>query len=192
MFRRRRPYRAQADEKRWFKIISARMRLLADRSRGKRFWDAQSYLKCGSQIHTSSAASAIITANKPASTNATLQPTFIAGVAALTVLVTAERKAPSSRAGFRVACPTKLMVMGAFPFSYFETHSASEISVNSSVESRRGLLDPIFHFASWSLPHINSIVKPTRFYKCGIMDIGDARGLERCSHPVGGLSVLGP
>jgi len=38
------------------------------------------------------------------------------------------------------------MVMGAFPFSYFETRSASEIGVNSSVDSRRGLLDPIFPF----------------------------------------------
>jgi len=36
---------------------------------------------------------------------------------------------------------------GCFPFSYFETRSASEISVNSSVESRRGLLDPIFPFS---------------------------------------------
>jgi hypothetical protein len=38
------------------------------------------------------------------------------------------------------------MVMGAFPFSYFETRSAFEISVNSSVDSGRGLLDPIFPF----------------------------------------------
>jgi hypothetical protein len=82
------------------------------------------------------------------------------------------------------------MVMGAFPFSYFETRPASAISINSSVESCRGLPDPIFHFAIWSLPHMNSMVKPTRFYKCEIKDIGDARGLERCSHP--GMSVLGP
>jgi hypothetical protein len=38
------------------------------------------------------------------------------------------------------------MVMAAFPFSYFETRSASEIGVSSSVESRRGLFDPIFPF----------------------------------------------
>jgi hypothetical protein len=84
------------------------------------------------------------------------------------------------------------MVMGAFPFSYFETRPASAISVNSSVDSCRGLPDPIFHFASWSLPHMNSMVKPTRFYKCEIKDIGDARGLERCNHPADRLSVLGP
>jgi hypothetical protein len=84
------------------------------------------------------------------------------------------------------------MVMGAFPFSYFETCSASKISVSSSVDSRRGLLDPIFPFASWSLPHINSMVKPTHFYKCEIKDIGDVRGLERCSHPVDGMPVFGP
>jgi hypothetical protein len=65
------------------------------------------------------------------------------------------------------------MVMGA-PFSYFETRSASEISVSSSVVSRHGLLDPIVHFFSWSLSHMNSMVKPTRFYKCEIKDIGDA------------------
>jgi hypothetical protein len=62
------------------------------------------------------------------------------------VLATAERKTPSSRAGFGAACPTKLMVMGAFPFSYFETRPASRISENCSVDSRRGLLDSIFPF----------------------------------------------
>jgi hypothetical protein len=83
------------------------------------------------------------------------------------------------------------MVMAAFPFSYFVTRSASEISVNGGVESRRGLPDPIFHSASWSLPHMKSMVKPRHFYKSEIKDIGDARGLERCSHPVDGMSVLG-
>jgi hypothetical protein len=38
------------------------------------------------------------------------------------------------------------MVMGAFPFSYFETRSASEIGVNSSVDFCRDLLDPILPF----------------------------------------------
>jgi hypothetical protein len=84
-----------------------------------------------------------MTVNKPAITNATLQPSFIAGVAALMVRVTAERKTPSARAGFAVACPTKLMVMGAFQLPYFETRLASEIGLNSSVASRRGLLDPV-------------------------------------------------
>jgi hypothetical protein len=83
-----------------------------------------------------------MTANKAVITNATLQPSFIAGVAASMVRVTAERKTPSARA----ACPTKLMVMGAFQLSYFETRSASEISVNSGVASRRGLLDFSFPF----------------------------------------------
>jgi len=81
-----------------------------------------------------------MTASKPTSTNATLQPSFIAGVAAVMVRVTAERKTPSARA----ACPTKLTVMGAFQLSYFEARSASEISVNSGVASRRGVLDFIF------------------------------------------------
>jgi hypothetical protein len=80
-----------------------------------------------------------MTANKPATTNATLQHSFIAGVAAL--MVTAERKTPSARA----ACPTKLMVMGAFQLSYFETRSPAQIGVNS-VASRRGLLGPTFPF----------------------------------------------
>jgi hypothetical protein len=53
------------------------------------------------------------------------------------VRVTAGRKTPSARA----ACPTKFMVMVAFQLSYFETRSASEISVNSNVASRRWLLD---------------------------------------------------
>jgi hypothetical protein len=35
---------------------------------------------------------------------------------------------------------------GSLSFSSFETRSASEIGVSSSVESRRGLLDPIFPF----------------------------------------------
>jgi hypothetical protein len=81
-----------------------------------------------------------MTADKLAITNATLQPSFIAGVTALMVRVTAGRKTPSVHA----ACPTKLMVMGTFQLSYFETHSASEIS--SSVASRRGLLGPTFPF----------------------------------------------
>jgi hypothetical protein len=38
------------------------------------------------------------------------------------------------------------MVMGAFPFSYFETRPASKIGENCSVDSRRGLLDSIFPF----------------------------------------------
>jgi hypothetical protein len=38
------------------------------------------------------------------------------------------------------------MVMGAFPFSYFEARPASRISENCSVDSRRGLLDSIFPF----------------------------------------------
>jgi hypothetical protein len=88
-----------------------------------------------------------MTANKPAITNATLQPSFIAGVAALMVRVTAGRKIPSARA----ACPTKLMVMGAFQLSYFEIRSASEISVNSSVASRRGLLGPTFPFCKMAV-----------------------------------------
>jgi hypothetical protein len=83
-----------------------------------------------------------MTANKPAITNATLQPSFIAGVAAVMVRVTAERKTPSARA----ACPTKLMVMGAFQLSYFETRSAAEISVSNSVASSRGLLGLSFPF----------------------------------------------
>jgi hypothetical protein len=36
------------------------------------------------------------------------------------------------------------MVMGAFQLSYFETRSASEIGVDSSVGSRRDLLDFIY------------------------------------------------
>jgi hypothetical protein len=105
-----------------------------------------------------------MTANKLAITNATLQPSFIAGVTALMVRVTAGRKTPSVRA----ACPTKLMVMGAFQLSYFETRSASEIS--SSVASRRGLLP--FRFVRWSLPHINSRVKQAHFYKGDIKNMG--------------------
>jgi hypothetical protein len=76
---------------------------------------------CGTQIHTPSAANAITTVNKPASTNAILQPPFIAGVAALTHLVTAEQKPRSSRACVGLASPPKLSVIGVFPFSYFET-----------------------------------------------------------------------
>jgi hypothetical protein len=83
-----------------------------------------------------------MTANKAAITNATLQPSLIAGVAALMVRVTAGRIIPSARA----ACPTKLMVMGGFQLSYFETRPASGISANSSVASRRGLLGPTFPF----------------------------------------------
>jgi|ERR1700681_2730915 hypothetical protein len=87
-----------------------------------------------------------MTANMAAITNATLQPSLIAGVAALMVRVTAERKTPSARAGFAAACPTKLMVMGAFQLSYFETRLAYGISVNGGVASRRGLLDITFPF----------------------------------------------
>jgi hypothetical protein len=40
------------------------------------------------------------------------------------------------------------MAMGAFPFSYSETCPASAIGVNSSVDSCRGLPDPIFPFCN--------------------------------------------
>jgi hypothetical protein len=83
-----------------------------------------------------------MTANMAAITNATLQASLIAGVAAMMVRVAAERKTPSARA----ACPTKLVVMGAFQLSYFETRPASEIGLNSGVASRRGLLDFLFPF----------------------------------------------
>ena len=83
-----------------------------------------------------------MTVNKPAITNATLQPCVIAAVATLMVRVTAGRKTSSARA----ACPTKLMVMGVFPIFYFGTRPASEIGLNSNVASRRGLLDFIFLF----------------------------------------------
>jgi hypothetical protein len=83
-----------------------------------------------------------MTADKPAITNATLQPSLIAGIAALMAPVTAGRKTPSARA----ACPTTLTVMRAFQLSYFETRSAAEISVNGSLASRRGLPGPTFPF----------------------------------------------
>jgi hypothetical protein len=64
-------------------------------------------------------ASATITVKNPATANATLQTFFIAGVASLPALVTAERKTRASGACIGVARPTKLTVIGAFPFPYF-------------------------------------------------------------------------
>jgi hypothetical protein len=93
----------------------------------------------GTQIHTSSAASAIMTVNNPATANTTSQPIFIAGTAALTVLVTAERKTRASGACICVPRPTKLAIVGASPPRTSRPLGvAHESQANRGVDSRSG------------------------------------------------------
>jgi hypothetical protein len=121
-----------------------------------------------------------------------LQDSFIAGLAALAVIVTAERKARSPRICVGGARPTRLTVIGGFPFFIFRDPLGSppESSLSAQRSFAPGLAEFPF-FVSWPLPYMNSRVKLARVYKSEIKEIGarlqgDAAILPtRCLLPAG-------